>query len=316
MVRRSASRLGHTADTTAAVFGRLLRRLRETAGLTADALALAIDFDRSMVTKVEAGTRAPSEGFAVACDRMLETGGLLAAMWAEIDWTAPKNHPNWFERRAALDEKASAIRVFGSDVLPGLVQTDAYARTLLRRESADNLDGRVAARLGRQDRFLDEDGPLLIVVLNETAVRRSVGGPAVMRQQLQHLLTIGKQSNICIQVAPIDFPDLRPPDTPLSLITMPDGAEWLYSESAERGYLNDDPSIISKYRQIYDVLSASTLNQRDSAQWISEVMERHGHEYSPRPDSGQVAQEHVQRPERRRLHRSGPRIVRRHRPRA
>jgi len=301
---------------SAAVFGEVLRHFREAALLTQEGLAREIPCDRSHVARVEAGTRVPQDTFAKKCDELLGTGGVLVRLWGRIDWYPQVEHPDWFERRARMDAEAVAVRAYQTQVMPGLLQTSSYAHALFGRRIAksDEVEERVRARLSRQQRFLVEDGPLYVVVLDENCLRHVVGSPAVMRDQCAHLLTVGRLPNIRIQIAPADRPDMDRPDTSLSLITLPDGHEWVYSESLDRGHFTDDPAIYAGHSRTYDVLRADALSAHDSAALVSDLMEGYERDDKARPQQRDLDQEQLQRRERRRLHRNRPRFPR-HRPR-
>ncbi|MGA5700998.1 helix-turn-helix domain-containing protein [Peterkaempfera bronchialis] len=268
------------AETSRAVFGKVLKHFREEAGLSQGDLAKLIPCDRSLVSRIEAGTRVPGEIFAVASDKQLGTGKLFAKLWGEINWYANVDHPDWFKQRAAMDAVATAVREYQTQVIPGLLQTEEYARTLFARvtpeSEMDKVEERVTARLSRQQRFLAPDGPLLVAVLDESCIRRVVGSPEVMRDQLDHLLTVGMLPNIRIQIAPFSFAKLVPPNTSMSLLALPDGSEWVYSESLDRGHLNDDPTVIAQHRRTYDLLRADALSARESAIWISKARGEYG----------------------------------------
>ncbi|MFF0445528.1 Scr1 family TA system antitoxin-like transcriptional regulator [Streptomyces sp. NPDC004609] len=298
------------ATTSAALFGELLREHRDRARLSQDKLASQIPCDRSLVAKIEAGARVPQQPFVERCDELLETGGILARLWARIDWYSPADHPDWFRRRAEMDAEATALRVYQTQFMPGLLQTADYSRALLSPAlRGDNGADLVAARLGRQRRFMAQDGPLLIVVLDESALRNFVGDADVMRDQCTHLLAMGLRPNIRIQVAPADRPLDRPANS-MSLITLSDGHQWVYSESLDRGHFNDDPAVYSRHARTYDVLRADALSAHGSAALISDFMEGYSGNGTP-AQRGDVDQKLPQRPQRRRLHRGGPRIYRR-----
>ncbi|MFF5974894.1 Scr1 family TA system antitoxin-like transcriptional regulator [Streptomyces sp. NPDC012769] len=299
------------AATTAEVFGELLRHYRESARLTQSALAGRIPCDRSMVARVEAGTRVPTCAFARTCDEVLGTGGVLAKLWEKIDWYPEVQHPDWFERRAEMDAEAVALREYQTQMMPGLLQTPEYAHALFSRvPNGEAVEDRVRARLSRQQRFLAEDGPLYIVVLDESCLRNMVGDATVMRDQCTHLLRVAEHPNIVVQVAPSDRPGLRRPNTSVSLIRLPDGHEWVYSESLDRGHFSDDPSDFARHTQTYDVLRAGALSVRESAALISDMMEGYGHHAEARSGCGDLDQEQLQRRQRRKLPRSRPRIPR------
>ncbi|MFI6282041.1 Scr1 family TA system antitoxin-like transcriptional regulator [Streptomyces sp. NPDC050988] len=313
MSRRNAE--GGSAVTTAAVFGEVLKHFRETADLTQEGLARQIPCDRSHVARVEAGTRVPQDTFAKSCDELLGTGGVLVRLWGRIDWYPEVQHPDWFERRAEMDAQAVALREYQERVVPGLLQAPGYAHALFSQvASGDEVEERVRARLSRQPRFLADGGPMYVAVLDESCLRNAVGSPEVMRDQCAHLLSVGQRPNIRIQVAPAGLFGLVRPRGSMSLIKLPDGHEWVYSESLDRGHFNDDPAVFARYSQTYDVLRADIPSARESAALISDVMEGYEHHGQVRAERGDLDQEQLQRQQRRQLRRSRPRYPR-HRPR-
>ncbi|WP_200303996.1 helix-turn-helix domain-containing protein [Streptomyces adelaidensis] len=310
MTRRNAEGAGGAGSSV--LFGEVLRHYREAALLTQDALAREIPCDRSQVAKIEAGTRVPSEQFAKRCDEVLGTGGVLARIWAKVDWYPQVVHPDWFERRVQMDAEATAVMQYLNNVVPGLMQTEEYMHELLSRHIGDSksVEERVRARLSRQQRFLTSEGPLYVAVLDESCLRRVVGGPRIMRDQFAHLLEANQRPNIRIQVVPFDATETDRPNAPMTLIRLPDGREWVYSESLDLGHFNDDPAVLSRHRQTYDVLRADALSARESAVLISDLMERCEHREQSGPERGGLGQEQPQRNQRRRLHRSSPRFPR------
>ncbi|WP_442802373.1 Scr1 family TA system antitoxin-like transcriptional regulator [Streptomyces sp. CMB-StM0423] len=124
-----------------------------------------------------------------------------------------------------------------------------------------------------------------------------IGGPEIMQGQCAHLPDAGQRTNIRIQIVPSCSPGMRRPATSMSLINLPEGQDWVYSESLEHGHLTDDPKVYARHSQTCDVLRADSLSAPESAALIGEFMEgyrHHGH---------RVAQEQLQRGQRRRLHR-------------
>ncbi|MEU8575657.1 helix-turn-helix domain-containing protein [Streptomyces asoensis] len=298
--------------TNAALFGELLRHFREGALLTQEALAKAIPCDRSLVARVEAGTRVPQEQFAKKCDEVLRTGGALARLWGRVDWYPQVEHPDWFRRRAEMDGEAVCLQEYQERVMPGLLQTENYARALFARVlSPAEAEERVRARLSRQQRFLAEGGPLYLAVLDESCLRTVIGGAAVMREQCAHLLKVGQLPNVRVQVAPSGDRGLVRPNTSMSLIKLPDGHEWVYSESLDQGHFNDDPAAFTRHNRTYHVLRADAPSAAESAALISDAMEGYEHYEQARVHSDDLDQEQLQRRQRRQLHRGGPRILRR-----
>lgn len=281
--------------TTAAMFGEVLKLCRKAAGMTQAALAREIPCDRSHVARVEAGKQVPQDTFAIKCDEVLKTGGVLQEMRGKIDWYPNVEHPDWFERRVEMEAMAVALRSYQTSVVPGLLQTEGYMRALFSLHITDTkwVEERVKARLSRQPRFFAPDGPQLIIMMDESCLRSVVGGPAVMHAQCAHLLHAAERPNIRIQVAPFADPRIDRPNTSMCLLRLPDGEEWLYSESLLQGYFSNDPVHLARYNRTYDALRADALSARESVALISDVMEGYGRHA--------LDQEQLQRDERRRL---------------
>ncbi|MFD8153826.1 Scr1 family TA system antitoxin-like transcriptional regulator [Streptomyces sp. NPDC059720] len=294
------------------MFGEVLRHFREAALLTQEGLARQIPCDRSHVARVEAGTRVPQDTFAKTCDELLGTGGVLLRLWTRIDWYPQVEHPDWFRRRAEMDEVAVQLYEYQVMVVPGLLQTPDYARALLSQTmSGAEVEDRVRARLSRQQRFLAEDGPLYVAVLDESCLRNAVGSPGVMRDQCAHLLDVGRRPNIRVQVIPAACYEAVHPTTSMSLIALPDGARWVYSESLSRGHLNNDPALYARHSRTYDVLRADALSAPRSARLIGKTMEGYEDDHEQaRAERRHLDQEQPQRQRRRQLHRNSPRFPR------
>lgn len=309
VTRRNADGAGGAGS--AALFGEVLRHYREVALLTQEALAREIPCDRSQVAKIEAGTRVPSDQFAKRCDEVLDTGGVLTRMWGKIDWYPAAQHPDWFERRVEMEAVAVGLREYQEQVVPGLLQTAEYARAIFSRSATgDEVEERVRARLSRQPRFLSDDGPLYVAVLDESCLRTRVGSAEVMRDQCAHLLSIGRRPNIRIQVAPADHFEVVRPRQSMSLIELPD-ERWVYSESLDHSHFNNEPTAYARYSRTYDVLRADILSAHESAALISDVMEEYEQHGQLRAERGYLDQEQLQRRQRRQLHRNRPRYPRR-----
>ncbi|CAN3983277.1 helix-turn-helix domain-containing protein [Kitasatospora purpeofusca] len=307
---------GPTASP-AKLFGEALRFAREQAGLTQEALGKLLHCDRTVVTRYEGGHRPMPLDSVKACDRILQTGGMLYLLWKRVDWQADVEHPDWFQKYVDLEAEALAIRVYQCVQVNGLLQCADYAHAMFRtgvdRDSPTLLRERVAARMSRQKRLLGPDGPLHIAVLDESVIRSVVGGPGVMRRQMEHLLQVGERSNVSIQIVPFGCAPARRPGTSMFLLEMPDGSEWLYSESLYRGHFSDAASVVAQHRGDYDLLRGDVLSVSGSRALIADAME--GYRYEERRSRDGLAKEQLQREQRRRVHRGGPRVpFPRHRP--
>ncbi|MET8701524.1 helix-turn-helix transcriptional regulator [Kitasatospora sp. NPDC004723] len=300
---------GPTASS-AVMFGEELRFYRELAGYTQEELAKLLHCDRTVVTRCESGKRRMQPEMVEDADRVLNTGGLLKRLWDRVDWNAEIEHPDWFRDHAEMEAEAVALRLYQYGFMHGLLQCREYAQEMFTAGNAAGnpklIAERTAARIGRQRRFLDPDGPLLMAVLDESAIRTELGGPAIMRRQMQHLLNVARFPNISIQVAPFAA-RRRVVKTSMVLLEMPDGRNWVYSESLDRGHLSDAPNIVAAHRRGYDLLRGEVLSVRESLELIADAMEGY-RDGEVRDQRGRLAQEQLQRAGRGRLCRGGPRV--------
>ncbi|MFB8238991.1 helix-turn-helix domain-containing protein [Kitasatospora purpeofusca] len=303
------SKLEPTASS-AVMFGEELRFYRELAGYTQEELAKLLHCDRTVLTRCESGKRRMQPELVEDADRLLNTGGLLKRLWDRVDWNAEIEHPDWFQEHVEMEAEAVGLRVFQCSVMHGLLQCPAYAKAVFEASDAAGnpalIEERTSARLGRQKRFLDPEGPLLVVILDESAIRTVYGGSGVMRRQLEHVLALAEQPNIVIQVAP--FADRRTIiDKSMVLLEMPDGQHWVYSESLDHGHPSNVPTIVSSHQRSYDRLRGEVLSTDDSLALIAGALEgfRYDEEHARHR---RVAQEQLQRRQRGRLHRGGPHV--------
>ncbi|MFD8549330.1 Scr1 family TA system antitoxin-like transcriptional regulator [Streptomyces sp. NPDC059649] len=259
----------------AALFGLRVRRLREAAGLTQSELGKRAHTHSTRINQIERTTGSkPTLKLAQALDGALAADGLLADLWPYVYREA---FPDWSRKFMALSERAVGIRQYMAAVVPGLLQTEDYARALLSvgltLKSPEQLEERLAARLGRQARLTEPDGPELWIVLDEAILYRSVGGPAVMRAQLGRLLEAAMHPRITLQVLPLSSGEHYPMGGSLEILTLPDGFEAAYVEGAGYGQLIEEPEEVKDFAVAYDRLRALALPPNMSLDMIRSAME-------------------------------------------
>lgn len=302
----------------AALFGARVRRLRTAAGLTQAELGERTHVVSTRITQIERASGAkPTLELARALDAALGADDLLVELWPYVYREA---FPDWSRKFMALSERAVAVRQYAAHVVPGLLQTEEYARAVLSLdallEGEEQLEERVSARLGRQDRLSATDRPELWVILDEAVLRRPIGGHAVMRRQLRRLLDAAAERHITVQVLPFDQGGHEAMGGSLTLLTLPDGSEVAYTEGSDYGQLIEEPINVSRYKVIYDRLRAAALPPLMSLDMIRSAMEGdyRGSNLPSRSDRRRVAQEQLQQPGGGRL-RGGGRRIRPPRPR-
>jgi transcriptional regulator with XRE-family HTH domain len=282
----------------AALFGSRVRRLRTAAGLTQAELGEKTHVVSTRITQIERASGAkPTLELARALDAALGADDLLADLWPYVYREA---FPDWSRAFMAHSARAVSISEYAAHVVPGLLQTEAYARAVLSvgrsLRSEEQLEERVAARLGRQERLTSPDRPGLWVVLDEAVLRRPVGGWAVMRGQLARLLKVAAEPHITVQVLPFGQGEHGSMGGSLTVLTLPDGTEVAYTEGADFGRLIEDPEEVNRYSLTYDRLRAVALPPLMSLDMIRSVMEGNHREASvpSRSDRRRLAQEQLQ----------------------
>ncbi|WP_431784766.1 helix-turn-helix domain-containing protein, partial [Streptomyces chumphonensis] len=182
-----------------AFFGSELRRLRTEAGLSQGETAKRAHTTQSMISKLEAAQRVPSEELTRDLDTALNTDGHFTRLHPLVLRYA---YPQWFLPYVELEREATSICSFQCQVIPGLLQEEAYARPLLECGRPDNIDDLVAARMSRQAILEQVDRPRVWFVIDEQVLRRRIGGRRVMEEQLKRLLRAGEEPRTVIQVVP------------------------------------------------------------------------------------------------------------------
>ncbi|MEV7773342.1 DUF5753 domain-containing protein [Kitasatospora sp. NPDC086791] len=242
----------------------------------------------------------------------MSSGDLLMRLYGRVDWSVSIEHPDWFQEYVDLEAISVGVRAWQDGTMYGLLQCERYARALFETGDAagksEEIEELTRARLARQSRFLVPDGPLLLVILDESAIRAVVGGPSVMRSQMEHLLRVAQLPNVIVHVLPFSHRRTLI-KTAMVLLELPEGQRVLYSESLEQGHLSDSSATVAKYHRHYDQLRAESLSERDSLRLIADALEGFRDD-EQRARRGRLAEEQLQRQRRRQLHRGSPRIPR------
>lgn len=253
-----------------AYFGSELRRFRTRAGLSQERLGEIVNYTGALVGLIETAKRTPSRDFTERCDGALGAEGALVRLWPLV---SRSGLPSWFQEYAELEAKAVEIRTYQAQVVHGLLQTEDYARAVLRPARPANLDQLASARMERQEILNRAEPPLLWMVLDEAVVRRPVAGPQVMRTQLARLLDHRESSRVVIQVLPYSAGAHALLNGSLTLLAFDDGPDVGYSEGYGGGQIVSDPGEVQVCSVKYDLLRAAALSPDASADVIAQVME-------------------------------------------
>lgn len=255
------------------VFGRQLKRFRVRAGMERPEFGSLTGYSVSTIAAYEQGRRVPPPRFIDQADEVLDAGGVLQEMKEEV---ARAQYPAFFRDAARLEGEAVELHVYATKAVPGLLQSDEYARavfTMWRPLLAqDVIEERVAARLARQAIFSRMPQPTISFVIEEAVLRRPLGGRAVMRGQLEQVLLYGQRRNVEIQVMPPDLDEHAGLEGPFTLIETRDGRRIAYVEGYKDSRLHTERRAVRELEEQYGILRAQALTPRASLAFVEKLL--------------------------------------------
>ncbi|GHG90791.1 helix-turn-helix domain-containing protein [Streptomyces lanatus] len=251
-------------------YGFELRRYREAAGLTQKQLGSIVYCTGSLVGQIETARKLPTLPFSERVDAALGTGGALSRLHELV---MRSQLPAWFQQVAELEARATEICTFQSQVVHGLLQTKEYARAVLGVLDDTDLDDRTEVRLSRQRIFEKGEPPVFWMILGEAALHQEVGGPAIMREQLAHLLSFEHNPRVNIQVLPFSAGAHAGLQGSFNVYRFPSDPTIVYTEGYGSGHPTANPDSVKDCSLRYDHLQAAALSLKDSAELIRRVME-------------------------------------------
>jgi transcriptional regulator with XRE-family HTH domain len=261
------------AGTPAGVFGAELRYYRTRAGLSQVELASLANVSHDVISKIETGERPPAEDFPPRLDAIpgLDTHGALTRLWGHLKKSLKQQAYGWFQRWAEIEAQAGTLRSYEPLIVPGLLQTEDYARAILSLRpgsDGDDLDVQVAGRLERQEAL---ERAQLWCVLDEGVLHREIGGSKIMQGQLDRLAAIAGHPKVTIQVIPGSCGHAGLLGG--FVIADLDGQPMVYLETAAEGQVTDSPSVAAHVALRFDTLRAEALPRGASRDLIRKVAE-------------------------------------------
>ncbi|MFF4259163.1 helix-turn-helix domain-containing protein [Streptomyces sp. NPDC001663] len=259
-----------------------LAGIREDAGLAQEQAARAVGFSPAKLSRIEAGKgrRPPTENDVRALLDLYktedyETSVLLQLLrragepgwWQRFD---KRLMPEWFDRLVGLQEAAEAIRTFEIQYVPGLLQTPAYTRAVVERglptAPAREVQRRVELRTRRRELLQRADAPQLWAVMDESVLLRVLGSREVMREQLEHLVTMAQLPHVTVQIVPLDVTNASAPAIPVTYLRFGglDLPDIVYLEHIRSATFLEDRDETEEYRVALDRLADEALNPRES----------------------------------------------------
>lgn len=257
------------------VFGAMVRFYRERAGLSRAELARQVCKSAALVEAIELGRRVATPQVTGDLEAALGTAGALVRLRDEIgDGLGYQPYPLWFAEWALKEAEADALRFFEPLVVPGILQTEDYARAIIRTRfglSSDEIEEQVAARLKRQETLERDDAPRLRVVLDEWVLRRPVGGQQVMAGQVSRLAEMATRPRVAIEVVPAGV-GAHDGTTGAFGIADFEGAHGVgYQEGPAGGLMVEEPRSVALLELIWDTIRGDTLSRAASLALLEET---------------------------------------------
>ncbi|MEU8777989.1 helix-turn-helix transcriptional regulator [Streptomyces sp. NPDC048606] len=247
-------------------FGETVKACRKRAGLTQEQLHPLVGYSVQYVASVEQGRRHPSVKFVNKAEEVLDAFGVIQIAARQLD--RRRGLAKWFRRWAELEETAVALNTYECRVVPGLLQTEAYARTLIENvppmPTAQEAEDRIARRLERQKLLTRTPYTSFSFIIEQPVIERQTGGPEVTRQLIDHLLACARLPNVDIQIMPSVSPEHAGTDGPFQLLESHEHEWFGYSEGQQTGRVISDPKEVSLFHQRYAKLRIQALNPADS----------------------------------------------------
>jgi transcriptional regulator with XRE-family HTH domain len=255
------------------MLARELTRLREQSGKTLAALGEDTTYDRAYLHKLETGVRIGSPAVIAALEAVYNTSGQLTMLW---EMARNDAFPDKYKRFMKLEATATVRYEFACGTIPGLLQTEAYAREVfqaVRPRDEHELSEEIGSRLRRQDLLRGANPPHFRAVLDEAVLRRPTRDPKDWAEQLAHLVAVSQLPNVTLQVLPFGAGLHGLQGTSLTLLWLPDGSAVAYTEDAQSGTLFENATEVDALRLSYDLMRDLALSPRDSVAFIERLME-------------------------------------------
>ncbi|GBQ04334.1 transcriptional regulator [Streptomyces spongiicola] len=255
------------------VFGKQLKLFRERAELDRVGFGSLTGYSASTIAAFEQGRRIPPSRFIDQADDLLGAGGVLLAGREEV---ARSQYPTFFRDAAKLEAEAVELHVYDTQLVNGLLQTEEYARAVFAmwQPLLDEalMEQRVAARLARQEVFSRRPVPHLSFVIEEAVLLRPLGGEAVWRGQLEHLMLISEKRNVVIQAMPLSRQEHAGLAGPFTLMETRDGRRIAYTEVQGDSRVHTERRKVRELERTYGILRAQAHTPAESLALIERLL--------------------------------------------
>ncbi|MFB8239425.1 helix-turn-helix transcriptional regulator [Kitasatospora purpeofusca] len=254
--------------------GDQIKRWRAQAGVTREELSRAANYDIESVRSMEAGRRKPSLKLLETADELCDARGMLLGA---KDYLVPEKFSSYSRGYTQAESEAIALQAYSALLVPGLLQTEEYARETISNSypplDDETVEARVTGRMQRQERLTSSPTVFHGFVIYEVALRAPIGEPGLMKRQLNHLLEIGRLRNVSIQVLPISRAAYSALNGPMVLLETPDHEQLAYVEGQNTGILYADAARVNVIAQRHGMIRTQALSIEETEEFIRGVAE-------------------------------------------
>ncbi|MGW1157863.1 helix-turn-helix domain-containing protein [Streptomyces sp. NPDC002519] len=254
-------------------FGAVHKAFRERARLTQEQYAPLVGYQPSTIASIEQGRRFPPRAFVERAEEVLDAFGALRAAYKHVG--REKGLASWFRQWAELEEQAISLCTFENRLVPGLLQTEAYARVLFDEQVPvlrdSQIEAQLAAREERQRLLTDRPDAAFSFIVEEYVIQRGTGGRDITRELIGHILEVTKARHVELQLLPVALGAHAGLAGPIQLLETPEN-EWCgYCEGQRSGQFVADPKAISVLQMRYAKLRSQALSPGDSRSLLERI---------------------------------------------
>lgn len=253
-------------------FAEVLRLLRSSAGLSQNDLGARMNYTGAAVSAVETCAKPATDEFVEAAEKALDAGGVIRAA---SKYLRLERYPEYFQGFVQMEQEALSVMSWCTQVIDGLLQTEAYTREVLRcgfpPVDEEELEQLTAARLERAALLTRKPVCVVDVVLEEGAVRRQVGDASAMKAQYEHLLACAERPNVTLQVMPTVRGAHAGLRGPMKLVETPEDERLVYMEGNDRSTLVSRPDEVGTLARRCAMIGRQALRPEESLSLIEQL---------------------------------------------
>ncbi|MFE2354572.1 Scr1 family TA system antitoxin-like transcriptional regulator [Streptomyces parvulus] len=254
-------------------FGAVVQGFRKRAGMTQEELAERVRYSVQTVASVEQGRRFPTAEYVRRAEDVLDAGGILSGAVRHL--SRQPGLASWFRQWARLEAAAVSLHTYECRLVPGLLQTEAYARTLFENQlpplSDEQIEAQWVARAERQKLLRERPNTAFSFIVEEHLFVRRTGGADVTQQLIDHVLRLAALRNVEVQVMPLVRTAHAGLDGPMQLLETPENRWFAYNEGQRGGLFVSDPKEVSVLQMRYARMRSQALSLEDSLGLLQEM---------------------------------------------